>query len=69
MAEVRNTSGDTRLRWSIAAMNDACERLGKGAGTDLPGALGPADRRATEGTFTGLPFVRGWIGYHAAAYR
>jgi hypothetical protein len=50
-------------------MNDACERLGKGAGTDLPGALGPADRRATEGTFTGLRFVRGWIGYHAAAYR
>jgi hypothetical protein len=27
--------------------------------------LGPAQRRATEGTFAGLRFVRNWLGYHA----
>ena len=27
--------------------------------------LGPAERRATEGTFAGLRFVRNWLGYHA----
>jgi hypothetical protein len=25
----------------------------------------PAERRATEGTFSGLRFVRNWMGYHA----
>jgi len=27
--------------------------------------LVPAERRATEGIFTGLRFVRNWMGYHA----
>ena len=90
-------TGDTALSWSVSAMNDTIQRLGKATGIDLPEALalisesvwwvtlvdatmiryheaaydsalaslGPAGRRATEGTLTGLRFVRNWMGYHA----
>ena len=90
-------TGDTALSWSVSAMNDTIQRLGKATGIDLPEALalisesvwwvtlvdatmiryheaaydsalaslGPAGRRVTEGTLTGLRFVRNWMGYHA----
>ena len=92
-----NLTGDTALSWSLSALNDTTQRLGKATGMDLPdalalvsesvwwvtlvdatmiryhqgayehalGRLSPAGRRATEGTFAGLRFVRNWMGYHA----
>jgi hypothetical protein len=89
-------NGDTALSWSVAALEDSAQRLGKAAGVSLPEALAliseavwwvtlvdattvryhpaaydhalaqlsPAERRETEGTFSGLRFVRNWMGYH-----
>jgi hypothetical protein len=90
-------TGDTALSWSLTAMNDTTQRLGKACSVDLPEALAlvsesvwwvtlvdatmiryhegaydralislsQAARRVTEGTFSGLRFVRNWMGYHA----
>ncbi|HWG60858.1 MAG TPA: hypothetical protein VG253_04020 [Streptosporangiaceae bacterium] len=90
-------TGDTALSWSVTAMNDTTQRLGKATGVDVPEALAlvsesvwwvtlvdatmvryheaaydtalislsQAARRDTEGTFSGLRFVRNWMGYHA----
>jgi hypothetical protein len=90
-------TGDTALSWSVSAMNDTVQRLGKATGLDVPEALalvsesvwwvtmvdatmiryheaaydrvlsglGQAARRTTEGIFSGLRFVRNWMGFHA----
>jgi hypothetical protein len=90
-------TGDTALSWSVGAMDDTIQRLGKATGIDLPEAVAlasecvwwvtlvdatmvryheaaydtalteliPIERRVIEGTFTGLRFVRNWMGYHA----
>jgi len=89
-------NGDTPLSWSVAALQDSGQRLGKAAGVSVAEALAliseavwwvtlvdatmiryhpapydqalarlsPAERRDTEGIFTGLRFVRNWMGYH-----
>ena len=89
-------NGDTPLSWSILALEETAERLGKAVAVGLPEAIAliseavwwttlvdatmvryhhvaydralavmaPAERRATEGTFAGLRFVRNSMGYH-----
>jgi len=93
---VEQLNGDSPLDWSVTALEDTVQRLGKAAEVGLaealaliseavwwvtlvdatmvryhPGAydhalagLDPAGRRVTEGTFSGLRFVRNWMGYH-----
>jgi hypothetical protein len=90
-------TGDTAFSWSVSAMNDIIQRLGKATDVDVPEALAlvsesvwwvtlvdatmvryheaaydraliglsQAARRSTEGTFSGLRFIRNWMGYHA----
>jgi hypothetical protein len=43
---------------SVTALQDSGQRLGQAA------EVSPAARRGAEGVFTGLRFVRNWMGYH-----
>src|SRR6185437_3984784 len=43
----------TMIRYHEAAYDRTLDRIGQ------------AERHDTEGTFTGLRFVRNWMGYHA----
>jgi hypothetical protein len=51
--------------WWINLVEATVMRTSQAAYDQAMANLGPAERRATEGTFAGLRFVRNWLGYHA----
>ena len=93
----RQATEASALDWSVVAMSDATERVGRRRAADRPQGFvmiseavwwvtivdatlvryhpdtynavlagqGAAERRLTEGTLTGLRFVRNRMGYHA----
>jgi hypothetical protein len=57
-------TGDTALSWSVGAMNDTIERLGKASGIDLPEALALVSESVWWVTLVDATMIR----YHEAAY-
>jgi hypothetical protein len=57
-------TGDTALSWSIGAMNDTTQRLGKATGIDLPEALALVSECVWWVTLVDATMIR----YHQAAY-
>jgi hypothetical protein len=51
--------------WWINLVEATVMRTSQAAYDQALTNLDPAERRATEGTFAGLRFVRNWLGYHA----
>ena len=51
--------------WWVTLVDATMIRYHEAAYDDALASLGSDERRATEGTFTGLRFVRNWMGYHA----
>ena len=51
--------------WWVTIVDATMIRYHPGAYDHALAALDPAARRAAEGTFAGLRFVRNWMGYHA----
>ena len=57
-------TGDTTLSWSIGAMNDTVQRLGKAAGIDLPDALA----LVSEAVWWVILVDAAMVRYHQTAY-
>jgi hypothetical protein len=55
----------TEAVWWVTLADAAMTRCHPGAYGTALAALDPAARRAVEGSFAGLRFVRGQLGYHA----
>ena len=55
----------TEAVWWITLVDAALTRCHPGAYGRALAALDPAARRAVEGSFAGLRFIRGQLGYHA----
>jgi hypothetical protein len=55
----------TEAVWWVTLVDAAMTRCHPGAYGTALAALDPAARRAVEGSFAGLRFIRGQLGYHA----
>ena len=55
----------TEAVWWVTLADAAMTRCHPGAYGTALAALDPAARRAVEGSFAGLRFIRGQLGYHA----
>jgi hypothetical protein len=51
--------------WWVILVEATVMRTSQPAYDQALANLGPAERRVIEGIFTGLRFVRNWLGYHA----
>jgi hypothetical protein len=51
--------------WWVTLVDATMVRYHEAAYDSALTSLIPVERRATEGTFAGLRFVRNWMGYHA----
>jgi hypothetical protein len=55
----------TESVWWVTLVEASIQRSDQAAYNHTLLNLGPAERRAAEGTFIGLRFVRNWLGAHA----
>jgi hypothetical protein len=55
----------TEAVWWVTLVEASIQRSSQAAYNHTLLSLGSADRRATEGTFIGLRFIRNWLGAHA----
>jgi hypothetical protein len=55
----------TETVWWVTLVEASIQRSSQAAYNHALLSLGPADRRAAEGTFVGLRFIRNWLGTHA----
>jgi hypothetical protein len=51
--------------WWVILVEAIVMRTSQAAYDQALANLGPTERRVIEGIFTGLRFVRNWLGYHA----